>query len=247
MRNFFLLIAFMLISVTICAQKVVTVAAAANLRSVFTEIKAKYEKENPSVKIEVTFGSSGSLVQQILNGAAYDFFMAADKNFPLKLQGKGVTYGKVSTYAYGKLALWSSTIDVNKGIGVLKESAVKRIGIAKPETAPYGDRAVELLKKQGLFDSFNTKIVYGDNISATAQYAFTGNVEVGFIALSLAMALEMAGKGKCYVIPQNLYSPIEQACVLIKKPVRNLAAEKFMKYILGNSCDSLWEKYGYSK
>ncbi|WP_071146742.1 molybdate ABC transporter substrate-binding protein [Bacteroides ihuae] len=247
MRIFFLLIAFMLISVTICAQKVVTVAAAANLRSVFTEIKAKYEKENPSVKIEVTFGSSGSLVQQILNGAAYDFFMAADKNFPLKLQGKGVTYGKVSTYAYGKLALWSSTIDVNKGIGVLKESAVKRIGIAKPETAPYGDRAVELLKKQGLFDSFNTKIVYGDNISATAQYAFTGNVEVGFIALSLAMAPEMAGKGKCYVIPQNLYSPIEQACVLIKKPVRNLAAEKFMKYILGNSCDSLWEKYGYSK
>lgn len=247
MRKSFLLIAFMLISVTICAQKVVTVAAAANLRSVFTEIKAKYEKENPTVKIEVTFGSSGSLVQQILNGAAYDFFMAADKNFPLKLQGKGVTYGKVSTYAYGKLALWSSTIDVNKGIGVLKESAVKRIGIAKPETAPYGDRAVELLKKQGLFDSFNTKIVYGDNISATAQYAFTGNVEVGFIALSLAMAPEMAGKGKCYVIPQSMYSPIEQACVLIKKPVRNLAAEKFMKYILGNSCDSLWEKYGYSK
>ncbi len=247
MRKGFLLIAFMLISITICAQKVVKVAAAANLRNVFSEIKTNYEKENPTVKIDVTFGSSGSLVQQILNGAAYDFFMAADKNFPLKLETKGVTYGKVSTYAYGKLVLWSSTIDVNKGIDVLKESAVKRIGIAKPETAPYGDRAVELLKKQGLFEQFKTKIVYGDNISATAQYAFTGNVEVGFIALSLAMAPEMAGKGKYYVIPQDMYTPIEQACVLIKKSTRSVATEKFMKYVLGRSCDALWKKYGYSK
>ena len=61
------------------------------------------------------------------------------------------------------------------------------------------------------------KIIYGDNISAAAQYAFTGNTEIGFIALSLAMSPEMKGKGKCYVVPQNLYTPIEQACVLIKK------------------------------
>ncbi|WP_321331972.1 molybdate ABC transporter substrate-binding protein [uncultured Bacteroides sp.] len=247
MRKSILLIALLLISITICAQKVVKVAAAANLRSVFTGIINKYEKENPGVKIDVTFGSSGSLVQQILNGASYDFFMAADKNFPLKLQEKGVTYGKVTTYVYGKLALWSSTIDVNKGISVLKEDAVKRIAIAKPETAPYGDRAVELLKKQGLFNDFQTKIIYGDNISAAAQYAFTGNAEVGFIALSLAMAPEMLGKGKCYVIPQSMYTPIEQACVLIKKSTRNLAAEKLMKYVLSKSCDSLWDKYGYSK
>jgi molybdate transport system substrate-binding protein len=247
MKKSFLLIALLLISMTISAQKSVKVAAAANLRSVFMEIKDKYEKENPGVKLDVTFGSSGNFVQQIMNGASFDFFMAADKSFPLKLQSQGMTYGKVATYIYGKLAMWSNSIDVNKGVSVLKQDAVKRIAIAKPETAPYGERAVELLKKQGLFNDLQTKIIYGDNISAAAQYAFTGNAEVGFIALSLAMAPEMVGKGKCYVIPQNLYSPIEQACVLIKKPARNLTAEKFMKYILGNSCDKLWEKYGYSK
>lgn len=246
-RSILLSVVCLLLSITVGAQKTFKVAAAANLRNVFTVIKDKYEKEHPGVKVEVNFSSSGSFVQQILNGASFDLFMAADKNFPLKLQSKGVTYGKVSTYVYGKLAMWSKTVDVNKGLSVLEDDAVKRISVAKPETAPYGDRAVELLKKQGLFDRLKTKIIYGDNISAAAQYAFTGNVEVGFVALSLALAPDMKGKGKCYVIPQNLYTPIEQACVLIKQPVRNLEAEKFMKFILGNSCNSIWEEFGYTK
>ena len=229
------------------AQKSVKVAAAANLRDVFMEIKEAYEKENPGVKIDVTFGSSGNFVQQILNGASFDFFMAADKSFPLKLQNKGATYGKVSTYIYGKLAVWSNTIDVKKGLDVLKTNAVKRISVANPETAPYGERAIELLKKQNIYDEVKTKIIYGDNISAAAQYAFTGNTEIGFIALSLAMSPEMKGKGKCYVVPQNLYTPIEQACVLIKKNSRNIAAEKFMKKFIGQNYDALWIKYGYSK
>src|SRR5574344_1780783 len=151
------------------AQKSVKVAAAANLRDVFMEIKEAYEKENPGVKIDVTFGSSGNFVQQILNGASFDFFMAADKSFPLKLQNKGATYGKVSTYIYGKLAVWSNTIDVKKGLDVLKTNAVKRISVANPETAPYGERAIELLKKQNIYDEVKTKIIYGDNISAAAQ------------------------------------------------------------------------------
>ena len=229
------------------AQKSVKVAAAANLRDVFMEIKEAYEKENPGVKIDVTFGSSGNFVQQILNGASFDFFMAADKSFPLKLQNKGATYGKVSTYIYGKLAVWSNTIDVKKGLDVLKTNAVKRISVANPETAPYGERAIELLKKQNIYDEVKAKIIYGDNISAAAQYAFTGNTEIGFIALSLAMSPEMKGKGKCYVVPQNLYTPIEQACVLIKKNSRNIAAEKFMKNIIGHNYDALWIKCGYSK
>jgi len=173
--------------------------------------------------------------------------MAADKSFPLKLQNKGATYGKVSTYIYGKLAVWSNTIDVKKGLDVLKTNAIKRISVANPETAPYGERAIELLKKQNIYDEVKTKIIYGDNISAAAQYAFTGNTEIGFIALSLAMSPEMKGKGKCYVVPQNLYTPIEQACVLIKKNSRNIAAEKFMKNIISHNYDALWIKYGYSK
>ena len=104
-----LLIALSLGSVQ--AQKV-NVAAAANLRYVMEEIKTGYLKTHPKSTVNLTFGSSGTLVQQISNGAMFDFFMAADNEFPLKLKDKGLTVGPMKTYAFGKLALYSTSIDV---------------------------------------------------------------------------------------------------------------------------------------
>jgi len=227
------------------AQKV-NVAAAANLRYVLEEIKTVYVKQHPKAKVNLTFGASGLLVQQILNGASFDFFMAADNEFPLKLKDKGLTTGSMSTYAFGKLAIYSSTLDVEKkGLGVLKDASIKKIAIANPETAPYGERAVELLKNQKLYDGLKSKIVLGENISQTAQFAFTGNAEVGFIALSLALAPDMARQGSYYIVPQTLYKPIVQACVLIKTTVLNTEAAKFKKFVLSPATKSIWEKYGY--
>lgn len=232
-------------AITVTAQKV-NVAAAANLRYVLEEIKTAYVKQNPKAKVNLTFGASGMLVQQIQNGATFDFFMAADNEFPLKLKEKGLTTGAMSTYAFGKLAIYSTTLDVDKkGLEVLKSPAIKKIAIANPETAPYGERAVELLKSEKLYDGLKSKIVWGENISQAAQFAFTGNAEVGFIALSLALAPDMAGQGSYYIVPQNLYKPIEQACILIKTSVLNTEAAKFRKFVLSPATKAIWEKYGY--
>jgi len=228
------------------AQKV-NVAAAANLRYVLEEIKTAYVKQNPKAKVNITFGSSGTLAQQILNGATFDFFMAADNEFPVKLKEKGLTTGVISTYAFGKLAIYSTTLDVeHKGLEVLKDPSVTKIAIANTKTAPYGSRSVELLKKLCLYDRLKSKIVIGENISQAAQFAFTGNAEIGFVALSLAMAPEMKGKGNYFIIPEKLYEPVVQACVLIKTPVLNTEAGKFKKFVLSGATKTIWEKYGYS-
>jgi len=210
------------------------------------EIKTAYLKQNPKAKVNLTFGASGTLVQQIQNGASFDFFMAADNEFPLKLKEKGLTTGSMTTYAFGKLAIYSTTFDVSKqGLDVLKSSAIKKIAIANPETAPYGERAVQLLKSQKLYESLKSKIVLGENISQTAQFAFTGNAEIGFVALSLALAPDMAGKGDYYIVPQSMYQPIEQACILIKTQVLNTEAAKFKKFVLSPTSKAIWEKWGY--
>jgi len=245
MKRTILTFALILVCILAQAQKV-NVAAAANLRYVLEDIKTSYVKVHPKAKVTLTFGSSGTLVQQILNGASFDFFMAADNEFPLKLKAEGVTVGKMVTYACGKLAIYSTTLDVKKGLAILKDPSVKRIAIAKPETAPYGERSVELLKKQGIYESLKDKIVFGDNISQAAQFAFTGNAEIGFVALSLALAPDMAGKGDYYIVPQKLYTPIEQACILLKTAVWNTEASQFMKYVLSPATNTIWEKYGYS-
>lgn len=227
------------------SAQTVKVAAAANLRYVLEDIKKQYEKENPRSKIEITFGSSGTLTQQIVNGAAFDLFMAADVDFPNKVKNNGFASGDVKTYIYGKLALWSLTLDVSKGLNTVTLSSVKKIAIANPKGAPYGEAAVDLLKKKGLYDKISTKIVWGDNIGQAAQFAFSGNAELGFIALSLAMAPDMKSKGKYYIFSEKDCPPIEQACVLIKGSEKNTEAVKFMDYVMSKKCDKLWTNYGY--
>jgi len=228
----------------IWAQKV-RVAAAANLRYALDEIKKQYEKENPRAKIEITFGSSGTLTQQILNGAGFDLFLSADQEFPQKLKEKGATVGPIKVYAYGKLVLWSSTTSLANGLNSVLLPGVKKIAIANPVGAPYGEAAVNLLKKKGLYNKVEQKIVWGENIGQAAQFAFTGNAELGFIALSLAKAPEMKGVGSYCEFPETDCPRIAQACVLIKGWERSVLAAKFMNYVLSAKCKSILLENGY--
>jgi molybdate transport system substrate-binding protein len=241
MKRFLTIIA---IWVAMSAQaQTVKIAAAANLRYVFEEIKACYAISNPKVTVTANFGSSGALLQQIMNGAEFDLFMAADNSFPLKLKDQGAASGEIKTYALGKLVMWSNTIDLSKGLEMLTDPSVKRIAIAKPELAPYGDRAIEVLKSSGLYDQVKDKIIYADNISQTAQFAQTGNAEVAFLALSLTLTPEM--KGSVYLVDPKKYKPVEQAMVLVKSWKTNPDAAKFMKFVLSETCKPIFEKNGY--
>jgi len=238
------IILILLVFVAFSSQaQTVKVAAAANLRAVFDELKSAYAQSNPKTNVSANFGSSGTLLQQILSGAEFDVFMAADNSFPTKLKDQGAASGEIKTYALGKLVLWSNTVDVSKGLEMLTDPSVKRIAVAKPELAPYGDRAMEVLKSTGLYNKVKDKIIYADNISQTAQFAQTGNAEVGFLALSLTMTPEM--KGSLYVIDPKLYKPVEQAMVLVKSWKVNPDAAKFMKFILSPESKPIFEKYGY--
>lgn len=230
------------LSISIQAQTV-KIAAAGNLKYILDEISVKYKVVNPKANIIINLGSSGTLYQQILNGADYDLFMAADKVYPDKLKAQGIVKGEVHTYAFGKLVLWSNTIDVSKGIESLNNPEIHKIAIAKPDVAPYGNRAIECLKYYNILDAFKSKIVYADNIAQAAQFAQTGNAEVAFLALALVMAPDM--KGSYYVLDTKSYKPVEQAMVLVKTWQTNPEAAKFMKYILSEECKPIFEKYGF--
>jgi molybdate transport system substrate-binding protein len=243
MKRFLFFIACM--ATLVANAQTVRVAAAANLRYVLEEIKDKYIASNPNVKVEITVGASGALTQQIINGANFDFFMSADTKFPEKLKEQGCASGSVKTYAFGKLVAWSNTVDVSKGISVVNDKDVTRIAIAKPEVAPYGEKAIDCLKFYNLYESCKSKLVYADNISQAAQFAQTGNAEIAIIAYSLVFGPEMKDKGKFLVLNTESYKPVEQACVLIKGWERNPEASKFMKFVLSPECKPIFEKYGY--
>lgn len=235
---------FLLVFLIIGAKaQPVKVAAAANLRYVFEEIHTAYTKQDPQGVVTANFGSSGTLLQQILNGADFNLFMAADDQFPVKLKSQGAASGEIKVYARGILVLWSNTYDVSKGLTILTDPSIKRIAVAKPELAPYGDRAVECLKKEGLYDLVKNKLIFADNISQTAQFAQTGNAEVAFLAKSLTLTPEM--KGSVYEIDPQSYRPINQAMVLVKNWKVNPETAKFMQFVLSDSCKPIFIKYGY--
>jgi len=227
----------------------VLIAAAADLKFAMDSLIAVFSKTNPDIHVKVTYGSSGNFFQQIANGAPFDIFFSADIDYPRQLQQQGKTLSDVRIYGTGQLVLWSRTIDPSiDGMNTLLNSAVKKIAIANPAHAPYGQRAEESLHYYGLAEKINDKLVMGENIAATAQYALSGAADVGIIALSLALspAMQQAG-GKYWLIPANSHQPLQQGFALLSHAKDNSGAQQFAGFFTSPAAASILRTYGFGQ
>ena len=250
MKALFLCVALLTSALQVLAQETLTVAAAADLQPVMTEIAARFQKQS-GASVKLSFGSSGDFFAQIKNGAPYDLFFSADLDYPAKLQAAGLSEpGSLYPYAIGKIALWAPkngpAIDVSKGLSIVADSNVQKIAIANPAHAPYGRAAEAALKNAGLWDSVSSKLVLGENIAQTAQFVESGNADVGIVALSLVLAPAMKEQGKYFIIPGTLYSPLQQAAVILKSSSHKELAGRFLQYIKTSEISSLLRQYGFS-
>src|SRR5580700_1227868 len=195
----------------------VSVAAAANLVYVLDPLNAEFAKTDPEVAVSSEIGASGSLVAQISNGAPYDVFLSADLEYPQKLVKAGrARASTLITFALGKLVLWTTRtgIELSSVESVVLNPSVEKLALANPRTAPYGRAAEEVLAKLGLAETAKAKLVFGENITQTAQYVSSGNVDAGFVALSLVLSPKLKDKGRWLEVPASLYTPIAQGGVL---------------------------------
>jgi len=245
----------LLLIVTLCccaalagAQEIV-IAAAADLSSVFPEVAARFEKQTGR-KVKINFGSSGQFLSQIENGAPFDVFFSADVQYPQRLETEGLTEpGSIYKYAIGKLVLYvpnNSPLNLSQGLRALQSPEVKRIAIANPQHAPYGRAAVESLKKEGLYDSLQSKFVMGENISQTAQFVQSGNADAGILALSLVLSPQMKNAGHFVEIPDSDHEPMEQAAVILKSSKDKVTAALFLEFIRKPEIISLLAQYGFT-
>jgi len=243
----FILSLFIFLSQSVGAQPA-TVAVAANMKDAFAEINSAF-KATGKPELRVVYGSSGNLTTQILNGAPFNLFIAADEHFPLELYKNGKTIDEGVVYAIGKLALIakdSSGITLADSKASIAGAMVKanKIAIAKPELAPYGKAAVEYLKAEGLWDLAKDKLVYGDNIGIATTYVLAGAADIGFTALSLAKSPEVMKETSFLLVSSKLYAPIKQRMVLIKRaPPEAVSLYQFMQSTMAKS---ILHKYGYS-
>ena len=228
----------------------ITVAAAADLNAALTEIAARYEKSGGGA-VRLSFGSSGNLFNQILNGAPFDVFFSADLDYPSKLIEAGLAEkSSFYHYAVGQLVLWvpaSSPLDVeHRRMDCLLDPSVKRISLANPEHAPYGRAAVAALHHFGLYEKVSDRFVLGENVSQAAQFVESGNAQIGFIALSHALAPGMKEKGRYWIIPQDSYPALQQAVVVLSHSSKKSDAAAFVDYLKKAESGEVLRRYGFS-
>ena len=253
--SFFRSFCFLCVSVAIpllssAQQPQLSIAAASDLKFALTELASAYEKQS-GAKLNLTFGSSGNFFAQITNGAPFDLFFSADTEYPRRLDSAGLVVSK-STYEYavGRIALWvpdASKIDLSKSaMNALLDPSVQKIAIANPAHAPYGRAAVAALKSSGLFEKVKDKLIFGENISQTAQFVQSGNAQIGILAMSLALSPPLRS-GKYWEIPPRQYFPLIQSAVILKRTEQIDLARSFLNFVASPAGTKILEDFGFAK
>ncbi len=230
---------------TSTVQDEITVAAASDLTPAFEELGREFESTHKT-KVVFIFGSTGLLTRQIENGAPVDLFAAANVSYVDQLDRQGLIIPDTrAIYARGRITLWTPDESPLRlqGIADLARPEVQRIAIANPDHAPYGLAARQALEKAGIWDRIKPKLVYGDNIRQTLQYAETGNVEVAIVALSLSLP----SNGHWSLIPEELHQPIDQGLGIMKTTKNEKAARAFAEFLNSPQGQAIMKKYGFSR
>lgn len=232
------------------AQTVPTIAAASDLKFALEEVAARFEKDTGN-KLRLVFGSSGNFTAQLLQGAPFQMFMSADESFVFKLADAGKTVDRGRLYALGRIVMMvpnGSALKADAAFvdlaAAMKDGRLQKFAIANPEHAPYGARAKEALQRTGLWDAIQPKLVLGENISQTAQFATSGSTQGGVIALSLALEPSVAKLGSYALIPERLHEPLRQRMVLMKDAPAPLRA--FYDYIGTPAAQEVMVRYGFA-
>jgi molybdate transport system substrate-binding protein len=231
-------------------KKLVRVAAAADLKFAMDEIRDAFQRQHPEIEVVVTYGSSGNFYSQLSNRAPFDMFLSADLDYPRRLiqQGFGLAESEFP-YAVGSIVVWvqrASPIDVEKlGIQALLDPAVRKIAVANPVHAPYGRAAEAAMQKLEVFEKVRDRLVYGENISQTAQFVESGAAEIGMISHSLAIAPALRDKGRYWEVPTDAYPPVEQGGVILSWAEDRAAADALRSFVLGEEGNLILSRYGF--
>lgn len=225
----------------------VAVAVAANFTAPMQKIAALFEADTGH-KAQLSFGATGKFYAQIANGAPFGVLLAADDSTPEKIAKEGLGDGATRfTYAIGQLVLWSKQPGYVDAQGkVLQKNDWQHIAIANPKLAPYGLAAMQTLDKLGLTAQVQPRVVTGENIGQTYQFAASGNAQLGFVALSQVWEGGKLREGSAWVVPSNMHESIRQDAILLKPGQGNPAATALLGYLQGDKARAIIKDYGYS-
>jgi molybdate transport system substrate-binding protein len=252
LKPFFAITFACLLAAPGAAQAPIRIAAAADLEPILPPILANFERAT-GIHAEAPYQASAMLTTEIENGAPFDLFLSADLSYPKRLIDAGLADAAGSadsttpiTYAKGTLVLWERKDShlSPPSLDLLRSSALKRLAIANPDRAPYGRAAIAALKSLGLYDTLKPRIVTAENIAQAAQFVDSSNADAGLISLTSALTPRLGADGSYFILPRNLYPPIEQGAVIVSSTKQRAAVHKFLDFLLSPAVQAELAKGG---
>ena len=222
----------------------VTVAAAADLARAFHEVGEAFEKRSGS-KVTFQFGSTGLLARQIIAGAPFDLFAAADQSFVDEVTRAGACDDATrALYARGRIVVYTKhggSVARPTTLADLADARFVKIAIANPEHAPYGRAAEQALRHAGIWEAVRARLVYGENVQQALQFAESGNAEAAIVALSLAVTSD----GESLPIDPATYPPLDQALVICRHGAAATQARELVRFINSPDGRAIMRRYGF--
>ena len=247
MRRVLIVLILAVVGGCVASAQQIIVARAVDLNYALTELAHQFERSTGH-KVTLSFGASGNLFSQILNGAPVDLYFSADEEYPKNLVVAGIADGSsLKTYAIGYLVLGvpNGSLDPNKlQMDLLTRPVVKQIAIANPQRAPYGQAAMAAIEHYGLKDKVAGKLIFGENVSHASQFVQSGNAQAGLIALSIAMSPAMQLAGKYWELPTDVYAEFRQAAVIISSSKQKKVATEFLDFALSAGGAAVFKQFG---
>jgi len=244
-----ILLAALMLPVAAAAERTLTIAVASNFQPTASEIARRFE-DATGIDVRLSVGSTGKLYAQIVNGAPYDIFLAADLRRPELLIDSGLALpDSLLVYATGSLVLWSASAMPDENCdAMLRQNAFRHLAIANPDTAPYGAAAREYLQNEGLWEQVREKLVFGENIGQTFQFVATGNATLGLVAAAqlAGAAADASGCMAPIAAPANTPATLRQAMVILGRSRMQDAASRFAAFIRSDDIRALIRDRGYS-
>ena len=226
------------------------IAAASSLNGALEEISQAFTVATNS-QIRISFGSSGNLTRQIMQGAPFELFLSADEGYTKALADRDLSAGAGEVYATGHLALFipfGSELVADPSLNDLAEAIsdgrLQRLAIANPDHAPYGRAAREVLTHHRLWEQVQGKMLLGENVAQAAQFTGSGDVDAGIISASIALESALAGKGTHVILPDSWHAPLDHHMVLLGNagPV----SRAFHSWLRREEARAIFRKFGFS-
>jgi molybdate transport system substrate-binding protein len=241
------LLTFLLLLPAVGYPEVATIATASNFRTTLNALGPPFEARTGH-RFVIVSGSTGQLYAQIINGAPFDVFLAADQHRPTMLEGRPQAVADSRfTYAIGRLAVIArdQALILDDAGKTLAQAGIRKLVIANPAVAPYGVASKKVLHALGIGDDHFATIVLGENVAQVMTMVRTGNAELGLVALSLAQFRSAAGNPPYVAVPENLHDPVRQDAMLLSHGEDNPAAQAFVAFLKSPEGRRIIEAAGY--